>query len=88
MGEAIAVIPSIVVMIARLLGRELLQRRLQVRDRARLEFDGRDAGAVDPGFAMQTIPVLTADFSTSAATWAVTSITSPKPWVETSNVAL
>jgi len=37
---------------------------------------------------MQTMPFLTPDFSTLAATWAVMSITSPKPWVETSNAAL
>lgn len=44
MGETIAVIPCIIVMVACFLGRKLLQGRLQVRDRARLKLDGRDAG--------------------------------------------
>ena len=61
MGKAIAVAPGIIVTVARIRGRELLQRRLQVRDRARLELDCRDARGrprvrdtydtrLDPGF--------------------------------------
>jgi hypothetical protein len=37
---------------------------------------------------MQTMPFMIPDCLTLAATGAVTSITSPNPWVETSNTVL